>query len=903
MRFLLPLLLAGNLYAGQISIAPPYHGINDTDPSVTLADGEAQDLLNVEVSKDGNSIVKRSGYSLLDTMAVAPTTAPIHGSIMFRNSSGDNIEVYANDVAVYKSANSGAYTQFITTATVGAKWSFCAGSGIVYAFNDKHDEPFSYNGTTVVYYPGMPKASLCAMTPTRMILAGTTDYPNRLYFSGEGDYTNFTLDTDPEDPSFDDVGMSGDKITGLWANASEWLIWKTNSMISYQGTNQYDLVASVISNKVGLSDPQARVEHGGVIYFRGTDAKIWAYSGGMLVDTTEKLETFTRLSFPNGVGSKQYSSKVDFDGGTYYQVTSDITNNVIEPSTHGVTDTLDADFNAGTVDPALDVADDMVSLVSLSTSVSYAGYFVNIGAESNNATTNWTETYSFWSHWNTTPLSGLSASYGSYYFNVEAQWTNGDTGTYYNKFYIKKVSDDSIVYSNLLNGYDVAPSWKSTTTIIDMSGYDDVQYYIEESCYPGGGAIMRSDPFTKGTITLTASVKLSVVPQSKYCAFDIEEISPAGSSGTFISQIFNIPSTGTAYGQLLNTSSVTTGSTIDFYIRTSSSSSGNFSTWETLTGDLTYTTTGHAQQYRFDLIATTNTLTTPSVSEVTLKTRATGYWESPETLSPATSWGVFLANETSDGSPHWTYQMKSSTYVGGTDIASYGAVTSGAVISISTGTYVKVKATNSFTDSSGTVKLNDLTYNYSFVYVKMASAFEYLGDIYFAVPYLGSVTNNRVMKYDISAGGWTIFDIPMNAPLISGNNVHFGSPTDGKIYTYPSGGNDNGAAINAYWKSKDYMGDNVYVTRTFDKLSLFMDSDYSSDVDATYSIEPSTSITYNIALTQTDGSLYIRNNRQLPAGTSGSIFNLKLANNAADKPFRFFGSVIDYTDDSWAVYP
>jgi hypothetical protein len=185
----------------------------------------------------------------------------------------------------------------------------------------------------------------------------------------------------------------------------------------------------------------------------------------------------------------------------------------------------------------------------------------------------------------------------------------------------------------------------------------------------------------------------------------------------------------------------------------------------------------------------------------------------------------------------------------------------------------------------------------------MSIGFEYKGDIFFSVPYSGSTSNNRVMKLDLNAGGWSIFDIAMNAPLIIGNNVHFGSPTDSKLFTYPSGNNDNGVAVNAYWKSKDYMGDNIYVERTFDKLSAFFDSDYSSNIDVTYNIEPSTAITYNVDLTQTDGSKYIRNNRQLPMGTRGSLFNLKVSNNATNLPFRFYGAVVDYTNDGWTPYP
>jgi hypothetical protein len=52
------LLLATSANAGVIGIAGPFKGLNNTDPAITIVDGEAQDALNVEVSDDLLSINK-----------------------------------------------------------------------------------------------------------------------------------------------------------------------------------------------------------------------------------------------------------------------------------------------------------------------------------------------------------------------------------------------------------------------------------------------------------------------------------------------------------------------------------------------------------------------------------------------------------------------------------------------------------------------------------------------------------------------------------------------------------------------------------------------------------------------------------------------------------------------------
>ena len=778
-RFLLPLLLAVNVHAGSIGIVGPYSGLDDTSPSVTLPDGVAQSLLNVEVSKDGQSIVKRSGYSLIDTMSVAPTTAPVYGSILFRSPEGANIEVYASDKFVYKSSNSGAFTQFITTATVGAKWSFCDTSGKIYGFNDQHDEPWSYNGTTVVYYPGMPKASVCAMTSDRMLLAGTTDQPNRLYFSGQGDYTNFTLGTEPSDPSFDDIGLTGAKITGLWANSAEWLIWKTNSLISYQGTNQYDLVASVISNRVGLSDPKAIVEHGGVVYFRGTDGKIWAYSGGMLADTTRKLDTFNKNQTKTGLFSKQYTSKSDFDYGSFTHTASTITNGAIEPWVGSLTDTIDSDFNSGS-GSSITVQNDGFTMKS---NYDTLGDFPNKGFEMGDRT-NWAGNLSI----------GVNAAcpidkgmYGDRCLKLVGGTTN--------VLRIRLIGNGSIVYTVLGDN-------TLKTYTVNLSTFTQSIFAIQISIPPLSYTWTSPNFYKPTSITFRNYWELSGSEGHNYVDFpnsvDI-------TSATFISQTLNTSTTKTKYCYF--TSTRTTPETTDGggspsytyalqYIQ-NSSDAVNWGLRVNTSDYLSNSTTNQYIRYQVDLQDIGNYVK-PEVSAFTIACVATGSWTSPEHyIGTIESWGIFRATETTSDISHWTYQISTSAIAGGTGSAWYTIANSSA-IGIPKAPYIKVRTNNSFTSSTSTVRVDEISYSYSVLSSNLAQGFEYLGDIFFTVPSSGSVTNNRVMKYDMQAQGWTIFDIPMNAPLVSGDNIHFGSPTSGNIYTYPSGGNDAGAAINSY---------------------------------------------------------------------------------------------------------
>ena len=895
MGFLLALLLAVPVAAQNITIAGPFTGINDTDATITLDPSQAQTALNVEVSDDGLALNKRAGYALTDTLTT--TTSPVNGAISFKDATGRNIHLVASDNSIYTSIDGGAFTALLSTMPVNAKWDFCESGGTIYAFNDSHDVPWSWNGSVITYYADMPKASICAITTSRMLLAGTTDYPNRLYFSEAGDYTNFVVDIEVNSPSFDDIGLSGEKITALYATEAEWLIFKSNSFTSYQGTNQYDLVASVVSNRVGMGDPQAIVQHEGIVYFKGSDNKIWGYNSGTMVDTTKKLEaTIALIPNTSAVLYKKYTSESDFNAGTFYNTTSSGTYGSIEPLKYVYSDTTEADFNNGTIDPALEVVNDSLYLASLGVTPNLGGYFVNIGAESN-STTNWTVSTD-------RPLIpsasflGKTPSYGNYFFYSAAPMFTSFTGAY---FSIYKSATDELVYTNSISGG--LNVWTDKTISVDMSAYEDTNYYIEFKCNAdavGSGISCISTSFTRGTIDAVISHYNKTSTGEDKCAIDIRESSPSSSSGTFISQFHAIEAPTPHYGYFSNSSSVTTGSTIDFSIAFATATTGELGAWQSTSA--VWCSTCPYYKWRAEIYATTNTVASPYVNSGSLTFQSTGYWLSDEVAAGVLTWGQFLADKTITGNADWTYTIAITTYAGGTDTATYESLTSGSLIMASTGTYVRLKAVNSFFSATDTVRTNDLSYSWNFATDKQSAAFEYLGNIYFSVPYNFSTTNNRILKLDTENTGWTIFDIPMNYPVVINDEVKFGSPTGGDVYRYPYGNTDNGAAIESYWKTKDFIGNNPYVEKEFQRISVISGTNGGSTLNVTYTLDTNESTTYAISLTSTTAN-FVRNNRVLPLGDTSQFFNLQIGNNAADQPWSFYGASIDYVEKPWRVLP
>lgn len=104
-------------------------------------------------------------------------------------------------------------------------------------------------------------------------------------------------------------------------------------------------------------------------------------------------------------------------------------------------------------------------------------------------------------------------------------------------------------------------------------------------------------------------------------------------------------------------------------------------------------------------------------------------------------------------------------------------------------------------------------------------------------PNLSSTTNNINWVYDFRKGQWIPWNIPANCfakfRTSGDDSLYFGSTTEGKIYRYtPTTYNDDGVAINAYWKGKSINHGrpvNEKIARYF-YVSLNKSSDYTLTV-------------------------------------------------------------------------
>lgn len=311
---LLSFLLAAPLWAEQQNVGgPPWKGLHDSDASLLINDNEAQDLLNVDITLGGLGVKKRSGYSQAFTLAIS--TAGVRGGYYFRDANGSDNLIFANDRRIYKSVNGSAFSTIVTTDTAGSYYDFSDSQGKLWRTTSNRDELLSYDGTTVVYYPTLPKGKQNEILPDRFVITGTTN-TNTLYFSAQANFTNFTLGIEESDAFTEQVGLSGQDITAIKYAHGRVYIWTKNSFYFWEGTDQYNATLENISNTVGCDKPNSIVFHGGILFWQARDKFFYAFDGASLQKISNLIDTSTYGS-GGGSAALTFTSDTDFNAGTY----------------------------------------------------------------------------------------------------------------------------------------------------------------------------------------------------------------------------------------------------------------------------------------------------------------------------------------------------------------------------------------------------------------------------------------------------------------------------------------------------------------------------------------------------------------------------------------------------------
>ena len=232
--------------------------------------------------------------------------------------------------------------------------------------------------------------------------------------------------------------------------------------------------------------------------------------------------------------------------------------------------------------------------------------------------------------------------------------------------------------------------------------------------------------------------------------------------------------------------------------------------------------------------------------------------------------------------------------------ASCASQTPNSQVSIATNAYVQINATFTVTSSSSIPALSNLSLQWFSGSHKppMASA------VYDNRYWLSVTTNTADAVNDatliLSKGPvWSIFSTHAGAFTIFKNGLYHGdSDSTGNFYQDEQGYSDNGGAINAYIKTKDYSPDGWMIDKWFKTLYATFDNGGAYTVNTSYFLDgASTAFSLAPVLENEQAG---RNYAKLPfpVGTSNQNFgksvSFKFSNSEVNAPMKLYGGILYY---------
>jgi len=280
----------------------------------------------------------------------------------------------------------------------------------------------------------------------------------------------------------------------------------------------------------------------------------------------------------------------------------------------------------------------------------------------------------------------------------------------------------------------------------------------------------------------------------------------------------------------------------------------------------------------------------------------TGVFRSAVKNAPnLTGWSTLTINSANNGGSQ-VFSMRSSTniFTVNTTTIPWTSQTSGSLVTISTGTYFQFQDTMTVTLSTQAPNLSDFTVNW---FEGAASDQSYM--IYFDNAIWESVafgggqsTNNYIFKYDLINEGWTLYNFGAGGLLVQSNVLYFGDTSAGNVFNYGTVTADNGSAINAYFKSKDFVGPDPFLQNQLTQVDTFAKKNAGSTLTATYTVDTSTATSYSVSLTNATQNI-VQSRKLLPSGKNGYVFNIQYGDNSTSSAWELFGYRIGFIQQAY----
>ena len=813
--------------ADSKAIGAPWSGLNNADTAIQINDNEAQDLSNVDITESGAGMRKRSGYAQFRT--IGASTEGVRGAYYYRNSALADLLIHANARGVFKSANSGAYSAFITTTTNGSYWDFADSLGYLYGANNNNDELWRYDGTTLTWFPSHVKGDQVEFTSNRFVISGGTTNPKRVTFCKASDPTDCATSSDQVDAFTEDLDMPGQRVTAIKYACGGILAYTKDAMAIVTAQDQYDLSPTdILSKTIGTIQPHSVVNDLGVTYWQGTDRHFYSYDCNGIRKISSKLDVSGIVS--GEIRNWTTNSQSDFEAGTVGTGLSSTESpgDVIYTTGTLIDNFTDGDYTASPVWTAFGVSNSTITITS--NQLKFTQSVVGSNAQGG--------LYTPWTFPNGVGIQ----------FSI-AQLEEGDSG-----------GQSQVITLSFLTS---AP-----TGIRSLHLPDGTSTYNMSIARDGSGVLIQisSAGFNTGTEVILSSAIFS-----------------AGGSVPTTVELFR--------------------STAGFI-----TALANGSVFLSVT-DTTY------QSFSYlSINGTAEAGITSAKSEIVdnfyVKYATAIYQSQAYNIGTAiTTWSTFDVSNTLGGTGGITYALYSDsdasiTITNPATFTSSQTITSGGIPAFAVAPYLTFTGTYNRNVSTDTAALNSVTQNYiEGAITRHWGSIDKDHRIIWSVAEGTATVPNVSYIYDPRFDAFLKYSFPMDAAARVGDSLYFGGVSTGVVYSWPSGNTDDGSAITAYWKSKDFVAPQEDLEKDFKTYSLVAKTQTGSNLDLTYTINTSSAVLNNFSLTDSNGNSLRRINANMPSGKFGTFISWKFGNDDGDAPFEVYSLRYVFTPRPWRVLP
>jgi len=874
-------------------------GLNTRVSSVLLQDNESPDLQNVVLDENG-AITRRKGFTKINATAIGGGSSDVNAVYQLEQSNGNKYCVaFSSTNGYYSSDGCQTFTTVVTTLTRNNDVNCDAYGDRLYCANNQYD--FYFDGADDIAYAGPSDLAYIRVFRNRCFGAGKDTNPSRLYWSNLGNCGTWTTATDYVDIDAED----GDVITGIGPDLFNFLtIYKKFStyLLQFDNANTANRKIINVSKSTGAKNHRSIINYNNRQYFSsvgpfGGQPGIYSTDGILIHEDTGKLRGGIDLlsNYYSNIGRKLLDTKADWNAGTFDPMAMSASRDAgfMQSSYSVKTDTLNSDFAQGG-----------------SSTVPNTGFYQNGTLSGGIALAN--------SGFECGSLTGCLGwrenRYGGEVAGVDnlaarniPPTTSWDIGNRSLTLCAVPATGVVIYVQDGISGSTVASANPIMAVGACGSGYINVsgspssqslRLNVDGKVYSSTFSRVESIPYS---FCLLASGCLGIpeYPAEYHALIDFPEPFYAKSS-TYTSGCYDTRISTPVWGDAAISFSSSAAKTATFRTSVATSCTGVFDSWVAYTpGDRVASEAKPAVRYS---VTFSNTLSTTSaeVYNISIPAASSGTWTSGELFlsNTMTGFGTFQTEQTLTGSGSIGYSMKISTYAGGTASTGTITVTPGSSIAHSSGAYVVVSGTFSVFSASETAKLDSLVINWNEgASAKSATMAVYKNRLHFCGQTGAGTTNDVCYVRDLN-GAWVKW-AGVNARVlnvVSGSLVSGGSPetSSGYLYRLYDSDSDNGAAISAYYDTKDHALGKIQNRKAIDRFYVIGSNDATTLTSAIKADTGLRTLAYDIDFST--GMTFKISHKVIPSSINGNVFRMRFSNNAASKPWSVLGYGLQYRD-------